>query len=649
MLETFRKHHYILMLLIAIVVVISFTFLSNPTDRSGRGGGGGSQRVFTLYNSDVTRSEFESIHQEMGVAGQLSAMSQGRDDSDPVTQFVQEIGSIVNTANPTDRDTPDIDPPKNILVLRHECEKLGIAVEREDLEKFIKEIGAFKSNGGFDSKKLQEFLTSGRHGDREATEKKLFATLRDVMLFQRVSQLVGGTFAPSKAEVDADYAEKHQRITTATVLIPKKTYENQTVTDEDAQKYYDGEKTKHEAAEKAKADAEEKAKRKEKAAPVPIPADADPLVLSDEKRTVKYIVTEAPKAPVAPTPPPPLPPMEDVSKLPEDQKKAKEEEYKKKQEEHTKADAEYQKRITEHAANVTKYEKSKNDWLKRVGLLSDAIAAEDRGNKTLEDLAKASNDLAKPADDTVKTPNFEIKTASFTKAAPPEDLKVVKPQRGDTVTAIFQAEKGGGETFVEGGAQESYCIFTVTEVEKSSLLPMDQVKQKILDKLKAEKVAAAMKAAAESARSNVLEAIKGGKSFKDAAAAVMLTAAELPPFSKEKTLPPATPNSAIVTQQGEKLNAGEISSPQDVPDGLLLVYVEKKELPRHPDMEQQKKDLAKMHTYTNAAVSMGGFDQSRMKEIMEKYTYFGKRGGMSNPVLKAWFAESRRAAESISE
>jgi hypothetical protein len=87
-----------------------------------------------------------------------------------------------------------------------------------------------------------------------------------------------------------------------------------------------------------------------------------------------------------------------------------------------------------------------------------------------------------------------------------------------------------------------------------------------------------------------------------------------------------------------------------VTDGLLLVYVEKKELPKHPDMEQQKKDLAKNHTFTGAAASMGGgFNQANMQEMIDKYEYFGKFGGYTNPVLKAWFAESRRAAESVTE
>ncbi|HWB01825.1 MAG TPA: SurA N-terminal domain-containing protein [Verrucomicrobiales bacterium] len=670
MLETFRKHHYILMLLIAIVVVISFTFLSNPTDRS-RGGAGSTQRMFTLYNADVSVGEVQSIRQQMQIAGALMQLSQDREGTDPVSQFMQGMGSLVNSANPTNREDLDIDYPMNILVLRHECEKLGIDVEREDLEKFIREIGAFKSNGGFDATKLENFLKPGPGGDRASTETKLFTALRDVMLFQRYTQLIGGSFRPSKAEVDANYAESHQRITASTVLISKKVFENQTITDEDIQKFYDGEKTKQEAADKAAKEAEEKAKQdankpQDSITPPPPPVPgADPLVLSEEKRTVKHVFTEAPKPPTPPVAPkPPVAPVqEDLSKLPEDQKKAKEEEFKKKQEDHKKAEEEYkkkqeehQKAETEYTAKMKEFTDSKTAWLKSVQDLSDALNAEERGAKTFEDVAKELK--------------FEVKTVTFTKASVPEELKKINLRGGSAADTIFQAPKGGHEELLGDESQTAYCFFVVTEIEKAALLPMDQVKQKISDKLKAEKVTAALKAAGESARSNILETLKAGKPFKEAVesarakmlealkkekdfketdAPIAMVSADLPAFSKSKPLPPGTANSGTVSSEAAKLNPGELSPAESVPDGLLLVYVDKKELPKHPDMEQQKKALAEGHTYHNAAATLGAFDQKNFQEYIEKSQFFQERGGFTNPVLKAWFTEARKNAETVTE
>lgn len=625
MLETFRKHHYVLMCVIAVAVIIAFTFLSNPNDSHG-GPAGSSERVGTLYGRDFTLGEVQNIMQEQRVLGQLAGMAQDRTGSDPVSQFGQVMSQIVDTMRPSDRRDMDVDYPTNVFVLREECRKLGIEVEREDMEKYIKELAAFRTNGAFDAKKLEEFLTAGPNGDRAATETKLFTVVRDVMLFQRLAQLVGGNFAPSKAEVDADYAESNQKTTAAAVLIAKKDHENQTVSDEEVQKFYDAEKAKKEAP------------KTDDKTPAP---SADPMILSEEKRTVKYLFTEAPVAPAPPTPPAPVPPLGDVSTLPEDQKKAKEDEHKAKTEAYTKANEEFTKASAEHANKVKEHETARKAWLESVGNFSNALVAEERGQKSFEDLAKEFK--------------FEVKTASFPKSALPDDLKKIKlrGQRGsDAGEAIFSVAKDAPEELLEGEAQANYAFFTVSAIEEAAVLPLDQVKQKVTDKLKAEKVTAALKAAAESARSNLLEAIKGGKSFKDAATAASLAPVEPAPFSKGKPPGPETVNGGTIAGQAAELNAGEMSQPVDVPEGLLLVYVVKKELPQHPEMDARKKALVASHTFRNAVASVPQPDFQRpgaIEEYMSAQQYFGAYGGLTNPVFKSWFSARRSAAQTVSQ
>ena len=751
MLETFRKHHYVLMCLIAVAVIVSFTFFFNPNSNHG-GQAGSSQRVGTVYGRDFTLGEVEVIAGQQRIAGQLAQMAQDRSGEDPVSQFGQVIGDLVNTAE-TDANHVDIDYPTNILVLRQECENVGIEVEREDIEKLIKQLKAFQTGGKFDAKKLESFLTGGTHGDRAATETKLFATLRDVMLFQRLAQTVGGSFAPSPAETDAEYAKANQQTTAATVLIDKKAYETQTVTDEEIQKFYDAQKAKKEAV----------AKPDDKTPTEP----ADPLVLSEEQRTVKYVITEAPKPPVAPTapsPPPPPLPMEDVTGLPPDQKQAKEDAYKKRQDEYKVQQDAYSKAMVAHGDAMKEHQKkldenktAKVEWLKKVGALCDGIVAEDRGGKTFEELAKLlpapvaaaapapvvptpvapapappapapkpeeaptqptqetkPADATKPATDPCQSPAedkpaaetaapapkpaeepakpteaappaatpvapplvpaapvpappvvaapepFGVKTVTFTAAAAPEDLKKVTSRDGDAAKIIFGAKLNDIETWIEGEGQSSYCFFVVTGIQQSALLPLDQVKTKISDKLKADKVSAALRSAADDARSKILGAIKEGKSFKDAATGAMLTATELPVFSKKTPLPQTITNGGLISStitgeagmggpQQAGLQAGEMSSPLEVSEGLLLVYVEKKELPKHPEMEQQKKALADSHTYHDAAAKMPDFQgPGGFEGYMSAMQYFrGGYGTMTNPLLKAWFAARRADAQAV--
>jgi hypothetical protein len=126
----------------------------------------------------------------------------------------------------------------------------------------------------------------------------------------------------------------------------------------------------------------------------------------------------------------------------------------------------------------------------------------------------------------------------------------------------------------------------------------------------------------------LLEGIKGGKPFKEAAEAAKTVPAELPPFSREEPLPPATPNadvvrSVVMADEKAGLQPGELSDPQQVPDGLLLVYLVKKELPQFPDTAERKKELVKTRTVKGA----GQFFEM-------------------NPVFKSWFAARRSAAQS---
>ncbi len=642
MLETFRKHHYVLMLIIAIVVVISFTFLSKNPDHGGPAGG--TQRVFTLYNKDVSINDLQAIGSQMRIAAELGSLG-GREDN-PVSTFHQSMNSVVNTATPLSRDDMDVDYPKNVLVMRHEAEKLGIDVEKEDIKNFVRELSVFQTNGGFDATKLRDFLSTGRYGDVQSTETKLYTTLRDVMIFGRLSQLIGGTYAPSKAEVEADYATKHQQVTAATVLVEKKAYENQTVSDEEIQKFYDGEKTKD---EKAKADAAAAAAEKK---PAPAPSGADPLLLSEEKRTVKYILTTSPIAPVQPGNPPQaptaVPPLGDLGPLAPEIKAAKEAEHKKKEEEfqklqeaYTKANADYQKQVTDYPTKQADHVTARKEWLMAARALSAALNAEDRGSKSFEDVAKGLK--------------FEVKTATFTKTTIPDDLKKI-PSAGQR---IFTTPVGAPEgDALADNAQGTNAFISIASVEPASVLPLDQVKQKISDKLKQEKIAAAMKAAADSARSNMLEALKAGKSFKDAATASMLTATELPAFSEEKPLV-GVPHGPIVSQQTGSLNPGEISQPANVPEGLLLVTVEKKELPKHPDMDKQKKDLAVAHTVSGAIEALR-LTPGHEEEAREKYFHFNKQGAVIftsqmappvviNPLFQAWFTQCRGNAEDVSK
>ena len=585
MLETLRKHHYILMLCIAILVCVAFIFFGDY--RRGGPGSPDATPIATIDGKDYYTNDLSQIDAQRGIVMRLlDPSNQLAQFTDPLAFYVNTLGgnpmigrpAIVQRYGMSRRDSLNFDFCMNVATLRSEATKLGVEVDREDLEKFVQTIGGLQTSGQFDPAKYEAFLSSGAFGDRPNTERRLYTTLRDVMLFQRLNKLIGGTFAPSPPELDARYADSKQQTTAAYALVEKAKQTPAAPTDEAITKFYDEAKAAFEAqvADPAK--------------PAP-----DPAILSEEKRAVRYLLITLPKPPAAlPSPQP-----EDTSKLPEDQKKAKEEEYKKKLEDHTAA-------MATRAEAMKAYEAERKALLSKANDISSALSSEDRGARTFDEIAKASGLEAKLSE-------------PFTAAAPPEDLK----PEAKILTEIFASPNDPTLPHTLPSTN-GYALFEIAKVEAPAVLPLDQVKPKVAEKLTAQALSAAVKTAAETARTAILESIKAGKSFAEAATAAGLSPVDVPAFTKAKP-PTAVPNQAVITQAAAALNPGEVSPPAEVPEGLLLVATLKRELPKDPQMDDDKKKLAQELTEGGE----GGFIP----------TY--------SPLFEAWFNEHRKEASQL--
>ena len=576
MLETLRKHHYILMLFTAILVCVAFIFFGDSS--MSPGGSPDSKPIATLDGQDYYRNDLVQIDSQRGIVGRLlDPTNQFAQYTDPLAFYANSMSRIVRRYGADSRQDIDIDFCMNVATLRAEAKKLGVEVDRADLEKFVQTVSGFQTGGQFDPAKYEAFLSSGTFGDKTNTERRLYTTLRDAMLFQRISKLVGGTFAPSAAEISARYASTRQQTTAAYAVVEKSKQSPAPPNDEAIQKFYGEAKAKFEAH-----------------ATDPTKPAADPVILSEEKRAVRYLLMNLPKPPaVIPSPQP-----EDTSVLPEEEKKAKAEAFKKKQDEHTAA-------MTDRAEAMKTYEADRKSLLEKAANLSSGLTADDRSGKTFEELAKPYG--------------LEPKlTEPFTLTAAPEELKA----ESKLVAEIFQSAKDPAVAHTLQ-TTNGYAIFEIARVEAPAVLPLDEVKAKITEKLSAEALTTAVKAASETARTAILESIKAGKTFSEAASAAGLTATEIPAYTQAK--PPTTvPNQTVITAAANDLNPGEVSAPLEVPEGLILVSTIKRELPKDPKMDEDKKSMTKEQTEG----AEGGFIP----------TY--------SPLFEAWF-NARRTESSI--
>ena len=585
MLETLRKHHYVFMCIVAVVVIVAFTFLYDP-NREARPGSG---PLISMSGEKYDATELTQINSQSGMIRQLMGLADRADMmalySDPVIKYAQSMSGVVRRYQSVSRreNELDIDFIMNVIILRQQAEKMGVSVGREDLEKFVQTIAPFQTAGQFNGERYEAFLNSGVLGDRAATERRLYTMLRDVMIYQKLDQLIGGAYPPSKAEVDFIYAQQHEKVTAASAVVDKAKHKGAAPTDEEIQKYYDAEKAKF-----------------EKPAPAVIlpgkPEEkADPILLTGEKRAVKYAfitLPVRPSAPVAPT-------MADTSKLTPEEKKAKEDEFKTLQDAHLKA-------LAEHGTKIAEVEAQTKEERKKAERVSNALNDEARGVKTFEDIVKAEGmePLIAPV---------------FSKDQLPEPLK------GEPAVAeeIFAGDSEVNTSHTMS-ASNGYAFYEVTEIVPPSVRPLAEIKDLIVTKLQAQKDTEALRAAADTARSSIVEAVKGGKTFKEAAEAAGLTETEIPTFSQAKP-PVGLANAQVITAQTQTLNPGDVSQPVEVPEGLALVYLAKKELPQDPKMKDDKEAL-------RAERTLGG-NSGFMPQ--------------PSPVFVAWFTARRNEAQEV--
>lgn len=597
MLEQLRKHHYILMCVIAFVVIVAFTFLYDP-NMTGRQGG----PVARWNDRDIYREEMQELDGHRGLSAELLFPVKDHPliSGDPVDRFVKSLylaerryGSLSRSG-----DQVDLDFVFNLLIVREEAKRLGIEVRKEDVENLAQVILPFQTDGRFDAGKYRAFLNSGR-GDPAIREKRLSTLLRDTLLFQKLNDLVGGTFPPSPAEVDADYAALYAEVTAATALVEKEKHTGDPVTDEDLQKFYDAEKDKPLPEPEPDAgifETEEKDPSK----------SVDPVLLTAEKRAFHYVIVSLPERPKAPEPPK----EEDFSSLPEEERKVKEEEAAKRKEEYRAAQEAYTQALKQS-------DDDRRAVTERAAKLSNSLNGLDRGDRKFEEIAKEHG--------------FEPVTAGpVDRESVPEDLK----KEALAVEAIFGADPSGN-TFDPVRTANGYVFYEITQVEKPSVRPFEEVKEQIREKLTADRAKAALQAAAEAARSKLLEEIGAGKSFDEAAEALGLTVARIPAFSGMK--PPSNlaevPHFFQVRSEVQEMNPGDISQPVAVAEGLLLILLEKRELPNEPEMASRKQDLVRTRTSGGGAV--------------QRNPYTGEYVPVLSPTLRAWFQAKRSAATEV--
>jgi hypothetical protein len=519
MLAFLRKHQYGILLVVAVLVIIAFTFWGDFTSRGRNPADVREGKALTVLDTTFPPEEVDEINRTYRALANLQS-------ADPRSRFADPIFMHVMTVENLSRQVVNMDEQEgrvptdfllNTAIIRTQARQLGVSASEAACEEFIQTLPRFQDpkTGKFDPT-LWSTFKDAYGGSTGARVRDIYAAVSDIIIFDRLFDLIGGEFPPSKTEVDWAYASRHQKINSNVISFAKKAYENPEVTDEEIKAYYEKEKD-------------------------------SPELMSEEKRSLHYVLV-------------PKPTEAELKDLGDAQKEEKQKEHKKK--------------------------------------------AHDFANQLVEENRKPFAEIAKGLGLEVRT------TEPFSRATPPADMKD-EPQVVDLGFDLAEV----GQADVAPGAKGYYAV-EVAAIEKQKPLDFDAAKEKITTILKEQKQEEKLKQAVAEARTKIKADLDAGKPIADAVKAAGVEAREVPVFSQMKPLT-GEPNYDQIRSAAGSLNAGELSDPLDTPDGRILVYIAKKELPKDPKMEDQKRSIA-----------------NEFKARAQR--------AMSNPVFLAWFSDLKR-------
>ena len=226
-----------MLIVFTVVIIISFVGFFNGGRFMDKGGG---DSAGMLYGRSVPQLHLLRANKDMELAAGLQMNDLVKALCDIQIPGIPEemIGMYLNQL-----------PQKyaaefkwNLLILRHEAERLGITTTSAERDEAIKQMPVFQNNGAFDSTRFNNFIGNAL-APRGMTADGFEELVGDQLKLRKILALLAATTAPAPADVRAAYDE-HYRKTEASVIRLKLDdfLATATAPDEDVKKLYEDRK-----------------------------------------------------------------------------------------------------------------------------------------------------------------------------------------------------------------------------------------------------------------------------------------------------------------------------------------------------------------------------------------------------------------------
>src|SRR6266705_2549569 len=230
MITVMRKHHKVLMIIITALVCISFSWYWNKTDFAQMG----REQVGKIYDRNVSRVEFQRNARLLRLSGELG-----------MTALIQGLTAGARTeAEAFENFT------RNLLVLRHEANRLGVRTTAPEIAEVVKTLPAFRGENGFDLNKYTNF-TDHELAPMGFSEAEIEELAADQLSMERLEQLLGVGVQVSDAETESNYEQAYGKMNVSVIRFRSDEFAKEVkISEDDVAKYYETHKAQLKSEEK---------------------------------------------------------------------------------------------------------------------------------------------------------------------------------------------------------------------------------------------------------------------------------------------------------------------------------------------------------------------------------------------------------------
>jgi len=233
MMKLLRRHRDWLMIVIAILAIpFVFYFVKTPDY-----GAIGRDQFARIYDQNVSLTQAQQIGRLLNLA-QILGMS-------------EFVGTMTAGAG-MDQNQGAIQFIANLLVLRHEAERLGVRPSTSEIADAVRKLPAFHGDSGFDINKFNEVVQNGL-APLGLAEEHIEQLVRDEICLSEIQKILAAGVSFPKSELEETFRRGYDKLYVNVIRFRSADFDKDVkITDEDVQKYYDAHKAELRSEEKRK-------------------------------------------------------------------------------------------------------------------------------------------------------------------------------------------------------------------------------------------------------------------------------------------------------------------------------------------------------------------------------------------------------------